>query len=178
MRLATSRCSLADMLGMTTRIMAARRRRRAIWTSCFHSCWRAFADIRCALRHDAMSATCCGARVTAGSKPGDDTRCLELAGLGFLSCSVRFFAIKSSLRCVSGCCCCIGGCHTHVHNRTAVVKGSACLDCVSVSPLGSVVLPGSASPSPLQDGVNGCTVLPGGFGAAARFSVLKVSVKE
>ena len=96
MRLATSRCSLADMLGMTTRIMAARRRRRAIWTSCFHSCWRAFADIRCALQHDAMSATCCGARVTAGSKPGDDTRCLELAGLGFLSCSVKFLRSKAA----------------------------------------------------------------------------------
>ena len=66
MRPATNRSSLADMLGKTTRVMAARRRKRAIWTSCFQTCWRAFADICCALRHDAMSATCCGARVTAG----------------------------------------------------------------------------------------------------------------
>ena len=52
------------------------RRRRAIGTSCFHVCWRDFADIYCPLRHGAMSAA---------------HRCPNwVAGLGFPSCSVRF----------------------------------------------------------------------------------------
>ena len=44
--------------------MAARRRKRAIWISCFHRSWRAFAG--CPLRHGAMSAAYSRVRVTAG----------------------------------------------------------------------------------------------------------------
>ena len=51
----------------------------------------------------------------------------------------------------------------------AVVRRSAGLDCVSVSPLGSVVMPRSASFG--QDGVNACVVSSSSFGGAAGFSV-------
>ena len=56
MRPARSHCSLADMLGGTARVMAALRRKRATWISCFHLCWSAFADMWCPLRHAATSA--------------------------------------------------------------------------------------------------------------------------
>ena len=42
---ARSHASLADVLRRTARVMAALRRRKGIWISCFHLCWRAFADI-------------------------------------------------------------------------------------------------------------------------------------
>ena len=45
-----------EPLGRTARAMAALRRRRAIWISCFHLRWCDFADICCPLRPDAMSA--------------------------------------------------------------------------------------------------------------------------
>ena len=45
MRVARSHSSLADVLGGTARVMAALRQRKGIWISCFHLCWRAFADI-------------------------------------------------------------------------------------------------------------------------------------
>ena len=62
MRTTRNHCSLACVSGKTARVMAARLRRRAIR----NSCWRAFADICCPLRHDAMSAAYCKVRVTAG----------------------------------------------------------------------------------------------------------------
>ena len=50
----SSRASLAEMLRKTTRVMASRRRRKAILISWFHLCWRAFAVrrgiTRCHLR--------------------------------------------------------------------------------------------------------------------------------
>ena len=58
--------SLADVLGRTAGVIAALRRRWAIWISCFRLCWTAFADFCCPLRHDGMSAAYCKARVTAG----------------------------------------------------------------------------------------------------------------
>ena len=65
-RPARSHCPPADTLGKTARVIAASRRRKANLISWFHLCWRAFADICCAKRQDAMSAAHCRVRVTAG----------------------------------------------------------------------------------------------------------------
>ena len=61
----------------------------------------------------------------------------------------------------------------------AVVKISAGLDCEAVSPLGSVVMPGSASKFHAADhGVNARVVPPRGFGVAAGFCVFQLWVQE
>ena len=68
--------------------------------------------------------------------------------------TVKQFAIRSCLCCVTSSCCCVGRGHTHTPKAAlrpgtaAAVKRSARLDCVAVSPLGSVVMPGSASFNP------------------------------
>ena len=77
----------------------------------------------------------------------------EPEGLEFLVCSVRFLqsqaACTASLRAAAAV---EDATHTSRAalrlGTAAVVKRSAGLDCVSVSPLGSVVIPGSASVSP------------------------------
>ena len=64
--LAKSRSARADGFGRTARAMAALRRRREIWISCFPSALNDFADICCPFRVEAMSAAYCSVRVTAG----------------------------------------------------------------------------------------------------------------
>ena len=84
-------------------------------------CAGASADICCQLRHDACLLRAVrfgwllGVADRLLSKPGGDGRCLELAGMGFLSCRVRF-CDQSSLRCVSSDCY-IGRRHRHVKSR-------------------------------------------------------------
>ena len=60
----------------------------------------------------------------------------------------------------------------------AVVKRSACLDCVPVSLLGSVVMRWVRKFQSAKDGVDACIVSPSCFGGAAEFSVLKLGVQE
>ena len=124
-----SHSARAEGFGRTARVMAALRRRRALWISCFHLRWSDFVDICWPLRLDAMSAAYCSVRVTAGC-----------TSLRFLACSGSVSDQKlPALR------------PPEPLRRTgtvAVVRRSAGLDCVSVSPLGSVVMPGSASFSP------------------------------
>ena len=117
--------------------MAALRLRRAIWISYFHSVLEGFR------RH--LFARCgWSVRVTAGCG-GDITQ------IWYFIPVVKEFTIKSCLCCVSWSRCCIGRAYTHIQLRrgtAAVVKRSAGLDCVDVNPLGSVVMPGSASFNP------------------------------
>ena len=125
--------------------MAAPRRRRAIWISCFRLCWRRWVTF--AHRYDTLQCLLqnCWVRVTAGvvdrllSKRGGDRRRLELGGLEFLSLRSKV-ACASFLRAAAAL---EDATHTSgaaVRPGTAtVVKISAGLDCVSRVAVGSVV---------------------------------------
>ena len=85
------------------------------------------------------------------SKRWDDARCLELVGLEYLSCSVKFFDQKQLALHLLGLQLQWSVPHTRPepHCVPAVVKISASLDCVSVTHhLGSAVIPGTASFTP------------------------------
>ena len=86
------------------------------------------------------------------SRQGDDSECPCCANLGFSFLPVvGQFTIKCCLCGVSSSRCCVGRGHTHVQgpaaswNSSGGKKIAAGLDCVAVSPLGSVVMPGLQS---------------------------------
>ena len=82
------------------------------------------------------------------SKPADDTRCLEVVCLVFHFC-VRFLRSKEACAAFPRAAALVDATHTSREalrrGTAAVVKRSAGLECVSVGPLGSMVIPGSAS---------------------------------
>ena len=101
------------------------------------------------------------------SRPEGDRPCLEPEGLEFLVCSARFHDRKLLVLRPLG-----PLLHWVPHTRPQP-QG-----CASVSPLGSVVIPGSESFSPSTDGVNASVVSSGGFSGAAGFTVLKLRVQS
>ena len=153
-----SHCARAEGLGRTARAVAALRRRRALWSSCFHLRWSNFADICWPFRLDAVSAAYCSVQVTLGvvarplSKREGDSGCRGYAIPCFRLCSVIICdQMTPARRPPRAAAAMVEATHTleqHCVLGTAVIKISACLDCDAVSPLGSEVMPGSASFKP------------------------------
>ena len=99
---------------------------------------------------------------------GDDTRCFELVGLGFVACSLRFCDQRKLALRDLGLLLHWRMPHTHVQSRTASWDSRGC-EKISWSGLCFCESSGFRG-----DGVDACIVSPGGFGGAA--AVLKLSV--
>ena len=87
------------------------------------------------------------------SRPEGDRRCFESKSLGFLVCGVRLCDQKAAGAASPLAATALeDATHTSraalLPGTAAVVKRSARVECVVVSPLGSVVIPGSASLRP------------------------------
>ena len=123
-----SHCSLADVSGKTARVMGAPE--EGCLDFVFPSVPEGFCrhllsivarrDVRCTLLGSGdcwvWPKICC---------PNQGTIHDALSPLVWeFSSVVLGFATKSSLRCVSPGCCCIGGCHTHVQRRAASLNSN------------------------------------------------------
>ena len=111
-------------------------------------------------------------------KPGDDKRCLELEGLKFLVCNVRFCGQKQlAVRLL--------GLKDATRASSAALRPGDSSDGDSVSQPGLCFCESVFRGCPWvreslssQDGVNTSMVPPGGFSVAASFTMLKLSVQE